>query len=231
MAEMLTPPEPVYLDGPGTLRWAAGRPDGPRSLTWSVIGGGDGSVYVGTRSTMHDMKLSLHPNRWRMALTDRAARNQLAPDQDRVLTRWEIPAEMAPGWRLAAVIFTPSTTFREPFDEPSTSDRRPILWFPAPRPPEHLRFYVLLGDPETPDNGLTVNDVIGDVGRMTLKDGRRVWVIADFITMTDEHQQAIDGIRNRLAGQADAASVGWGWGEVNGAPNLLDLASVLPRTE
>lgn len=61
MAEMLTPPDPVVLDRPGTLRWAAGQPDGPRSLTWSVIGGGDDSVYVGTRSTMHEMKLSLQP--------------------------------------------------------------------------------------------------------------------------------------------------------------------------
>jgi hypothetical protein len=225
---VLTPPDPIYLDGPGTLRWAAGQPDGLRSLTWSVIGArNDDSVYVGTRSTMHEMKLSLHPNRWRMAFTDQAASNHVEEGQDRVLTRWTVPAEMAPGWRLAGVIFTPSTTFREGFDEPRTSDSRPILWFPAPPPPEHLRFYVLLGEPDAP--GLTVNNVIGDVGRMTLKSGRRVWVVADVITMTDEHQQAVDNIRDQMVCQADSKSLGWAWGEVEGAPNLLDLASVLPR--
>lgn len=142
-----------------------------------------------------------------------------------MLTRWAIPAEMAPGWRLAAAIFTPSTTFREPFTEPRTKDGGPILWFPSPRPPEHLRFYVLLGEPDAP--GLTVQNVIGDVGRMTLQSGRRVWVVADAITMTDELQQGIDQIRGQMARQADANWVGWAWGEVDGAPNLLDLASVL----
>ncbi|WP_137146301.1 hypothetical protein [Mycolicibacterium sp. CR10] len=179
------------------------------------------------------MKLSLHPSRWRMALTDRAARNHLAPGQDRVLTRWAVPAQIASGWQLAAVIYTPSTTFREPFDEPPTSDGRPVLWFPAPLPPEHLRFYVLLGEPESPDNAVTVNDIIGDVGRMTLRSGHRVWVIADFITMTDEHRQAVERIRSQMASRqdADAAYCGWAWGEVDGAPNLLDLASVIPRSE
>jgi hypothetical protein len=60
------------------------------------------------------------------------------------------------------------------------------------------------------------------------ESGFRV-VIADFIAMSDEWQQVVDDIRNRLVDNADASSFGWAWGEVEGAPNLLDLASVLPR--
>jgi hypothetical protein len=225
----LTPPDPVSLDGPGALRWAAGHPDGPRSLTWTVKGArNDDSVYIGTRSMMHDIKLSLHPTTWRMAFTAEATPNYVALGDDRVVTRWAVPPEKVPGWRLGAMIFTPSTTFGGPIVEPRASDGGPILWFPAPPPPQHLRFYVLLGAPDAP--GLTVENIIGDVGRMTLKSGLRVWVVADVITITDEMQQGVDEIRGRMATRADAASSGWAWGETEGAPNLLDLASVQPGT-
>jgi hypothetical protein len=228
VADLLAPPDPDHLHNPGALRWAAGSPDGPRSLTSCVIGGNnDDSVYIATRSTIKDMKLSLHPTRWRMAFTDNAAANHVPPGEDRVLTRWAIPIEMAEGWRLAAVILTPSATFGAAWKEPRTNDRRPILWFPAPPAPERLRFYVLLGEPDAP--ALTVLNIIGDVGRMTLKSGKRVWVIADVITMTDELQQAVDNIRAQMATRAQPASIGWAWGEVDDVPNLLDMASVLPH--
>lgn len=162
-----------------------------------------------------------------MAFTEQAAANHVPPGQDRVLTGWQIPAELAQGWRLAAVIFTPSTTFRASFAEPRISDGGLVLWFPAPTSPEHLRFYVLLGEHDGP--GLTVDNVVDDVGRMVLKSGIRVWVVADVITMTEEHQQAVESIRAQLARQADTESIGWAWGEVEGIPNLLDLTSVLPR--
>lgn len=38
------------------------------------------------------------------------------------------------------------------------------------------------------------------------KSGFRVWVIADFIAMSDEWQQVVDDIRNRLVDNADASS-------------------------
>ena len=176
---------------------------------------------------MHDQKLSLHPEHWQIAFTKPAAAKYVAAGRDRVLTRWPDRPEVAQGWRLGAVILTPSTTFRDPFTESRTSDGGPILWFPAPPPPEHLRFYVLLGEPDT--GNATVKNTIGEVGRMTLKSGFRVWVVADVITMTDELQQGIDDIRGRMAGMADVLSVGWAWGAVEGSPNLLDLASVLPN--
>jgi hypothetical protein len=74
----LTPADPINLDGPGVIRWAAGDPNGRRSLTWVVKGArNDDSVYIGTRSTMHDMKLSLHPKHWRMAFNKDAAASQV----------------------------------------------------------------------------------------------------------------------------------------------------------
>jgi hypothetical protein len=84
---------------------------------------------------------------------------------------------------------------------------------------------VLLGGADSGD--LTVQNVIGDVGRMTLASGVRVWIVADVVTMTNEMQRGVDDIRGKMA--ADPSSFGWAWGEVEGAPNLLDLAAVLPR--
>jgi hypothetical protein len=49
----------LELDKPGTIRWASGSPDGPRSLTWQVIGARNSDdVYVGARGMMKDQKLS-----------------------------------------------------------------------------------------------------------------------------------------------------------------------------
>lgn len=175
---------------------------------------------------MKDMKLSLHPRRWRMALTTQAAARHLPEGSDRVLARWDVPADRWPGWRLAAAILTPAITFTAPFNERRPSDGGPILWFPAPTPPEHLRFYVLLGEP---DAGLAINNVIGDVGRMTLSSGLRVWIVADAFTVTAEHQRHIEDIRRAMALHPDAAC-GWAWGEVEGIPNLLDLAALRPAT-
>jgi hypothetical protein len=127
-----------------------------------------------------------------------------------------------------ASIFTPSTTLVAPFAAPRTSGGSSILWFPSPNAPWHRRFYVLLGAPESEPGSLTVNNVIGEVGRMTLKSGIRVWVIADVIEMTDEMLRGVETARAHLIGMSPDGGAGWAWGEVEGSPNLLDVASVLP---
>jgi len=153
MAEMLTPPDPLYLDRSGTLRWAAGQPNGPRFADVER----DRRRRQRVRPhPVNDARYEAQPspNRWRMAFTERAARKSCCAEPgSRADT---LGASCRDGTGLAACCgdLDASTTFRGPFAERRTKAGL-ILWFPAPRPPEHLRFYVLLGEPEAP-GGLTV---------------------------------------------------------------------------
>jgi hypothetical protein len=219
--------EPLVLDGPGTLRWAAGRPDGPRSMTWLVTANNNSDeVYVGARGLMNDMKMSLHASgNWRLALND--PKKYVPVGADRVIGRWTPPPEFATGWRRAAVIHTPSTTFAAPYKEPRTSDGAPIRWFAAPEPPYHLQFQILLGDAGAPD--ATLEDAL-EVGRMTLTSGRQVRVVGAVATLSANLEQQIETARARASVDPKAAA-GFGsgqWGD--GTPLFVDLANVRSDT-
>ncbi|OBK72905.1 hypothetical protein [Mycobacterium sp. 1274761.0] len=60
----LIPPEPITLESPGIINFAAGALDGPRSLTWTVKGHsnerGLDEIYISNRQTRGQIKLSLH---------------------------------------------------------------------------------------------------------------------------------------------------------------------------
>jgi hypothetical protein len=214
--------EPLKLDGPGTIRWAAGQPGGPRSMTWLVTANKNSDeVYLGARGLMKDMKLSLHASDiWRLALTDPT--KYVPVGEDRVIDRWTPPPEFATGWRRAAVIYTPSTTFAAPYNEPRPSDGVPIRWFAAPDRPYHLQFQVLLGDAGAPD--ATLEDAL-EVGRMTLTSGRQVRVVGAVITLSANLEQQIETARARASVDPKAAA-GFGsgrWGD--GTPLFVDLAN------
>jgi hypothetical protein len=61
-------PPPLILTRPSVIRWETERSDAARSLTWRAEGdvnkSGEETIYFGTRQTMGDMKLSLHPGWW-----------------------------------------------------------------------------------------------------------------------------------------------------------------------
>ncbi|MFI7191211.1 hypothetical protein ACIBQ0_15870 [Nocardia nova] len=174
---------------------------------------------------MKDMKLSLHPVKWRMALTEESAATRLDPETDRVLTRWEHPREFAAGWRLGATIVVPHRSLVPPFPE---KEIRKVRWFPSPGAGRALRFIVLLGAPvrET----LTVLDHIGDVGRISLATGGAVWVIAydDVFDVAREDQH--DLLRQSAASNTEDEVYGMAWGnnDTDGSPIMLELGNVAP---
>ncbi|WP_433755829.1 hypothetical protein [Nocardia sp. CA-135398] len=193
-----------------------------------MIGEKNGDVYIGLRTGMGDMKLSLHPAKWRMALTKEAAAVRLKPDQDRVLSRWNHTPECARGWRLAATINVPTSALVPAFPERSVNK---VQWFPSPGSGKSMRFIVLLGARDRDD--LTVMNHIGDVGRISLASGEAVWVIAheDDFGPALETQYAM--LRARaIEGMAaiDEECYGWAWGENNndGGPVLIELSNIGP---
>jgi hypothetical protein len=151
---VLIPPQPLKLSEPGTLRFAAGRPGGLRSLTWMVKGRtneqGQDEVYIGTRQTMNDVKLTLHQADAggrkavsRLAFTAEFA--ERAGKEREVLYEVAEAPEFAPGWRQAAVILTPSLSFGR-FKEKPLKKGKTIQWFTEPPLPEHIKFYVVVGE-------------------------------------------------------------------------------------
>ena len=84
------PSDTGTLQQPGIIRWATGHPDGPQSLTWSVLGAKNSdNVYVGTRGMMDAAKLSLRESGvWRFAFTPPGAEKvQLPEGADRLIER------------------------------------------------------------------------------------------------------------------------------------------------
>jgi hypothetical protein len=213
----------VELSQPGTLRWASGSPDGPRSLTWQVIGARNSDdVYVGARGMMKDQKLSLHESgRWRWAFTQPAAQKYLPPAADALIARFSPTHPVAPGWRHAARIRTPSTTFCPAFDERRPKDRQPIRIFAAPDAPIHLEYHVLIGDADAPP--LNVEGAFA-VGGMPLRSGKWVWVIGTPWEMSEYIERAITAAFDFTAKHPEARA-GIATGDVNGVPQLIDLAN------
>lgn len=66
-------PAPQNRGPGGSIRWAVGSPDGPRSQSWLITGSKtDDDVYLGPRWDTGVIKLSLHRSgRWRMAVDRR----------------------------------------------------------------------------------------------------------------------------------------------------------------
>lgn len=157
-----------------------------RSLTWMVKGHtnkrGQDEIYIGTRQTMDDIKLSLHQADAEgrepasiLAFTTEFSEREGFSDNRRIFRMAEGP-EFAPGWRQAAVILTPSFTFGR-FNEKPLDEGETIQWFTEPPLPEHLKFYVVVAEAGACDLNLT--DHVGEVGYMKLTNGRFVGVVAD----------------------------------------------------
>ena len=225
-----SPWDVVTLPGPGTIRWATGHPDGPRSLTWSVLGARNSDdVYVGPRGLMGAVKLSLHQSGvWRFAFTEQGVEKVGLPEgEDRVIERYEATTELAPGWVHAARIRTPSTTFSSTIFEGRPSDKQPIRFYKAPDLPHHLEYHVVLGDSTAEDANVLVTEAI-TVGRMTLTSGMRVLIIAGFWQMDGQSQQAIDlAIENAAKGAP--GNTGFVSGSADGVAIFLDPTAVKPE--
>jgi hypothetical protein len=223
----LIPPISQELPIGGTLRFAVGDPDGMRSSTWSVVGGKNHrDVYINARQAMGGNKLSLHKSgKWRFAENE-----QRDVRQDRVLIRYEPPAEVSPGWRLAVRILVPTSSLRTPFEEKPTKDRRPISWWKAPKLGWTMSFNIFLGENERSD-GINVT-CVGEVGRISLPEECLVWVLADEVD-SSEQEDRLQELRD--AAKASSKSYGsiatlavaaWATENETGRPIIYDLGDL-----
>ena len=210
----------LVLSKPGTIRWASGHPDGPRSATWQVVGSANSDdVYLGMRAMMGTAKLSLHESEvWRLAFTKPVADRHLKAGSDSLIARYSPTTPLAPGWYYGARIRTPSTTFGPAFDEPRTSDRGSILFVRSPHESLHVEYHVLLGDSDAP---MATMQKARAVGRMTLTSGKQILITASLWTMNKATQRFIDTALS--VGRGPAGGRGFAAGDGDGVPFFVDL--------
>lgn len=228
----LSPPPPQMLDRPGTIRWAVGSPEGPRSQTWNVVGHEKkNDVFVGLRDRMANIKLSLHPAKWRLAYTRQAGPEYVEEGQDRLIARFDKPDELSPGWRHGCtIVITNSNLGLGPFQEKKVK-RGEVAFFPAPDDPFGLRFDLYLGQPDA-TGSLTFNDSVGTVGMMTLRSGLRVGIVAHEVPVNDVYEAGLKQLRESASTglSAEDGARGWAFGpsQDDGAPVVIDLSNLGP---
>lgn len=195
-------------------------------------------VYLAARDVMGSAKLSMHNSgRWRWAMTSQeAARRQLAAHEDRVMSRWEVPAPVAAGWIRAATISIPSLAIRSLGPERMPRRGGIAFWAVEPRPCE-VWFDIFVKSPGAPE--LSARNVTELVGSIDLPGGGAIWIVgteweapinpeAKIIEFRrrarDIHvdQRGIESF-NKL--QAPTGAV-WGRDESDGRPVVIDLGDL-----
>ena len=140
--------EPIELGGPGgTMRFGVGDPDGLRSTIWTVTAPRNkADVYVGNRSIMHQLKISLHESGdWRYQWTREQGATFLPAGVGRIIDQWAQPAEVGSGWTRAVRIWIAAedlAVLGPPRGRPSSV--QDIMWLPAPEPGEVFGFDVVI---------------------------------------------------------------------------------------
>lgn len=224
-------PVPQRASPGESIRWAVGTPDGPRSQSWSLFGSTyDDDVYLGPRSQTRAIKLSLHRSgRWRMAWTEKYAKSVGLPeDVDRVLSRWDPPQEIRPGWRHAVTLLvTPESVAQQ---SPHDSGLSKVAFFAAPNPDGGLWFRILIGQP---GSELAVTGAV-EVGTLRLPSGGMVGVIVRPGPLLPSSGAKVAEIRAQMLAAVTAAgarrATAFAWGRMaDNAVLLIDPGPVEPE--
>lgn len=163
-----------------------------------------------------------------MAWTHEHAKSVGMPDDaDRVLTRWEPPAEIRPGWRHAVIVLvTPESLVQQP------PERRPgkVAFFPPPDQDGALWFSVLIGQP---GSELVVTDAV-EVGTLRLRSGGTVGVIVRPGPLSPDSAEKVAELRAQMLAAVTAAgarrNTAFGWGRMaDDAVWLVDPGPVEPE--
>jgi hypothetical protein len=224
-------PLPQRQPAGGALTWAVGSSEGPRSQSWRLFGSKrDDDIYLGQRWGTGTIKLSLHRSgKWRMAWDGKYAASVGLPDEvDRVLARWDPPADIVPGWKHAVTVLVT----RESMAQHQTAERRPgkVAFFPAPDADGALWFLVLLGQPGAE---LVVRDA-AEVGALELPGGGMVGTVVRPGPLTPGTARVVADVRARILATVTAAgarrNTGFSWGRMDdGSVVLIDPGPVEPE--
>ncbi|MFE7198499.1 hypothetical protein [Microbacterium oxydans] len=194
----------------GKIRFAAGASNAPRSSTWMVVGGtNDRDVYIGMRSQLHEIKISLHASgKWRLALTESFAETDAptweqvdsdvrsANEDPRVVTRLPVPPEVD-GWQHALDIVVSEPGLQAPFREKRVKGSS-VSWWPAPKGQFIRTFGIFVSNAGGHDRSSTFADPV--VGAIELPS--RAYVVV--ATKVFHHPQLVELVRKTRSDFEDA---------------------------
>jgi hypothetical protein len=228
----LVPPPRVDFGPDRTLSFRVADEHGRCSSTWWVkTHKSKRDVFLGTRGSNDDMKLSLHGlDCWRIAWTSEAVARDPSLGK-RELLGFNPPPEFAPGWRRALSIVVPSTSLMRQVDGSVATGTDKIATWPAPPLGFAIRFDLALSDRKPSDLAVIA---VGAVGSVAFTDGGVVAVIGDQLDTSASEElwrQEREALRLHMErespGSLDPTYVHsvhkWGTSKDGQIPLLLDL--------
>jgi hypothetical protein len=187
-----------------TVRFAVGRPDGPRSSVWRLWTRGD-DIYLSLRDLTKAQKISLHSSgRWRNAWTTEQVAKGLpfvGPGQDRATDKWDRPPELAPGVTRAFDVVVPASEVTEPEHYGAKLPAgKEIVWVPAA--PQGFATYctVVLTAAETTVSGWPGRNGMGSrlLWKQGLPNGETVWLIAFELPVNEWLEGLVAGFKRSV---------------------------------
>jgi hypothetical protein len=204
----------VLMPGEFTVRFAVGRPDGPRGSVWRLWTR-KSDVYISAWALTRIQKVSLHKSGlWRQAFTAEhvsAGSPFVAPDEDRAIEKWERPPEVAPGVTKAFEIIVPSsevTTPKHPRAEAAFRKHfvgKEIQWIDPPPQDREVHFMVVftameVTDTSLPLSGWTGRDSLGSrlIAYRELSNTQTVWLVVYETATSEESKQLVTGFKQAM---------------------------------
>lgn len=202
------------------VRFAVGDPAGAQSSIWRLWTGRKHSdVYLAARTVAQDVKISLHESgNWRHAFTSEHVSGPsplVSPDQDRAVSKWQRPPEMAPGVTMAFQILVPSSEATVPKQltggNPPGSEKATV-WVPRAPAGSITHFTVLFTSSRATAATLPCwpgRRSMGTklVSRIGLPNGETVWVVAHEQRMSESQRATLAQRRVHISRLARA----WGF--------------------
>lgn len=207
-----TPPPEIKAKSGGELRFAVGDPEGLRSASWKLQGSRKSrDLYVGCRSEMNQLKLSLHKSDvWRLAYTSDWWEKE-GLQGDRLLARFNPPPIMIGNWRRAVSVVVPTANLRSAQLRMAEHLTANISWWAPAAVGSALWFEIMVSD--GPPDTTVAFDCVGKVGELDLPDGSGAMVLVNEVSPED-HERF----------EGDLGHAGWTWhsSDDDGHPLILD---------
>lgn len=207
----------------GTTCVCVGSPKGRSSSVWAFQASPrDKDVYIANLSIADFQKMSLHASgKWRWAWSQLYASQNLNPDQDRAIVKWDRPEESVPGWTAAFqvwVLHEDLTEFaglsrpKDPFFAEVCRTTDDIFWIPAPNPGEAVVIYPVIGRADTGTTTFEESLVCGvhllrsSSGLATEPEEEVLLVLAKYVAMSEGNYGMIEHARERALSSLDPSS-------------------------
>ncbi len=185
------------------VRFAVGDPAGAQSSVWRLWTSGKHSdVYLAARTVAQDLKISLHESgNWRHAFTSEHLSGPspfISPDQDRAVSKWQRPPEMAPGVTRAFQILVPGSEVTVPKQltggNPPGSQKATV-WVPS-APSGSITYFTVLFTSQATTAATSSwpgrrSMGTGLVSRIGLPNGETVWVVTHEERMSESQRATL----------------------------------------